>query len=83
MTGELNELWQLTRENEKSLAVLKTKLDSNDETLKKLVRDNEAMYAILNRAIGARTIIGVIGAVVGAVITWVIAYLSFQNGGAR
>ena len=79
--SELTDLWNLVRENEKTIAILQTKLDANDVTLKKLIADNEAIASILNRAIGARTVVGVIGAVVGAVITWVIAVLTIRNGG--
>ena len=79
--SELTDLWNLVRENEKTIAILQTKLDANDATLKKLIADNEAIAAILNKAIGARTVVGVIGAVVGAVITWVIAVLTIRSGG--
>lgn len=78
---QLKDLWDIVRENEKTIAVLQTKLDANDETLKKLIADNAAFAAILNKAIGARTIVGVIGAVIGAVITWVMAWLTIRNGG--
>lgn len=81
-TQQLTDLWNLVRENEKTIAILKTKMDANDETLKKLIADNEAFAAILNKAIGAKTIVGVIGAIVGALITWVIALLTIKQGGA-
>lgn len=80
-TQQLTDLWNLVRENEKTIAILKTKMDANDETVKKLVEDNERIAAILNKAIGARTVVGVIGAIVGAVITWVIAALTISKGG--
>lgn len=78
---QLNDLWDLVRENEKSIAILRTKLDANDATLKKLIADNEAFAAILNKAIGARTVVGVIGAIIGAIITWVLAWFTIKNGG--
>lgn len=74
--NELNELWNLLRENEKSIAVLSERFGQHDETLKKLSQDNEAMRAILNRAIGAKTVVGVIGGAVCIVIGWTISYLT-------
>ena len=80
-TQQLTDLWNLVRENEKTIAVLKTRMDANDETLRKLTEDNEKIAAILNKAIGARTVVGIIGACVGAIITWVLAWLTFRQGG--
>ena len=80
-TVQLKELWDLVRENEKTIAILSTKLDANDETLRKLIADNEAFSAILNKAIGARTVVGVVGAVVGSVRTWLWVWFTNRNGG--
>lgn len=73
---ELNQLWTIVRKNETALAVLQEKLGSQDKTIAELREDNEAMKVILNRVIGAKTIIGIIGAVVVAVITWAVTYFS-------
>ena len=77
---QLNELWELTRKNEKTIAVLEAKFGAQTEDLKQLKADNAAMRAILNQAIGAKTIISIVGAGVVAVITWAITYFSSRNG---
>ena len=76
---QMNELWNLTRENEKTIAVLSAKFDSQSEELKKLREDNEAMRALLNRAIGERTAVGIIGAIVLNIITWAVTYFTAKG----
>ena len=78
---QLADLWNIVRENEKTIAILKTRMDANDDALRKLTEDNEKIAAILNKAIGARTVVGVIGAIVGAIITWALAWFTIKNGG--
>lgn len=76
---QMNELWNLTRENEKTIAVLSAKFDSQSVEMKKLREDNEAMRALLNRAIGERTAVGIIGAIVLNVITWAVTYFTAKG----
>lgn len=73
---ELNQLWNLVRKNETTIAVLSEKLGAQNDAIAELREDNAAMKAILNRAIGAKTIIGVVGAAVVAVVTWAVTYFS-------
>ena len=73
---ELNELWNLLRENEKSIAVLNEKFGAQDKTLQKLKEDNEAMRAILNRAIGAKTVVGLIGGAICVAVGWFISWFA-------
>ena len=73
---QLNQLWNLTRENEKNLAVLSKTVAAETEEIKALKEDNAAMKAILNQAIGAKTVFSIIGAAVVAVITWAITFFS-------
>lgn len=78
-TNQLNELWELTRKNEKTIAVLQAQFGAQSEDLKQLKEDNDAMRAILNQAIGAKTLMSFAGAVVVAVITWAITYFSAKQ----
>ena len=71
---QLNELWNLVRENEKNIALLKQQLGTKSVELEKLKADNEAMHAILNQAIGAKTVFSIIGATIVAIVTWAITY---------
>lgn len=71
---QLNELWNLVRENEKNIALLKQQLGTKSVELEKLKADNEAMHAILNQAIGAKTVFSIIGATIVALVTWAITY---------
>ena len=71
---QLNELWNLVRENEKNIALLKQQLGTKSDELEKLKADNEAMRAILNQAIGAKTVFSIIGATIVALVTWAITY---------
>lgn len=76
---QMNELWNLTRENEKTIAVLSTRFDSQSAEIQKLREDNEAMRALLNRAIGERTAVGIIGAIVLNIITWAVTYFTAKG----
>lgn len=73
---ELNQLWNLVRKNETTIAVLSEKIGAQNDAIVELREDNAAMKAILNRAIGAKTVISFVGAAVVAVITWVVTYFS-------
>lgn len=77
---DMSQLWDLLRENEKTIAVLATKLDSTDESIKKLREDSDAMKAILNRAIGEKSAIVVVGSAIAAIITWAVTYFSTKGG---
>ena len=78
-TADLAELWSLVRENEREIAVLKTKMDANSEALKRLEQTTDTINAILQRAVGAKTAIGAIGAIVCAAIGWLVAFLTGNN----
>ena len=71
---QLNELWNLVRENEKNIALLTQQLGTKSVELEKLKADNEAMRAILNQAIGAKTVVKIIGAAIVALVTWAVTY---------
>lgn len=75
---ELNDLWTIVRANERSIEVLKARFGDANEELRKLHADNEAMKAILNRAIGAKTFAGIVGAVIGALVAWSIAIIELK-----
>lgn len=76
---DLNEIWNLIRENEKTIAVLRERLGVHDEIVKKLVEDNEAMRAILNRAIGAKTVISIIGGAVCVIVGWLVSIITGRS----
>ncbi len=71
---QLNELWNLVRKNEKNIALLTQQLGTKSVELEKLKADNEAMRAILNQAIGAKTVVKIIGAAIVALVTWAVTY---------
>lgn len=71
---QLNALWDLVRKNEQNIALLAQKVGDQSDTIKKLKEDNDAMRAILNQAIGAKTVITLIGAFMVSVITWAVTY---------
>lgn len=71
---QLNALWDLVRKNEQNIALLAQKVGDQSDTIKKLKEDNDAMRAILNQAIGAKTMITLIGAFMVSVITWAVTY---------
>ena len=71
---QLNELWNLVRKNEKNIALRTQQLGTKSVELEKLKADNEAMRAILNQAIGAKTVVKIIGAAIVALVTWAVTY---------
>lgn len=74
--SQLNDLWNLVRKNEQNIALLSQTVSTQNAALAELKADNETMKAILNRAIGAKTVISIVGAAVVAAITWAVTYFS-------
>lgn len=73
---DTKELWELVRDNQRKIALLEQQQGAQNEVIRELREDNKKMLEILNRAIGGKTALAVVGSAVVSVITWAITYFS-------